>query len=82
MDPQKVTAVKEWVVPHDVHLLRSFMGLTNYFRQFLKGYSTVVAPLTSLIEKTEQWRCTQECQRAFEVVKNLLISAPVDVAKS
>ena len=44
---------------------------------FLEGYSTIVAPLTSLTKKTEQWGWTQECQQAFEAVKKLLISAHV-----
>ena len=77
VDPHKVAAVKDWAVPQDVHQLRSFLGLTNYFRKFLEGYSTIVAPLTSLTKKTEQWKWTQECQRAFEAVKKLLITAPV-----
>ena len=76
VDPHKVAAVKDWAVPQDVHQLRSFLGLTNYFRKFLAGYSTIVAPLTSLTKKTEQWKWT-ECQRAFEAVKKLLITAPV-----
>jgi hypothetical protein len=36
--PEKVRAVADWKVPRDVHGVRSFLGLANYFRRFLQGY--------------------------------------------
>ena len=57
--------------------LRSFLGLTNYFRKFWKNDSAVVAPLTRLTEKTKQWQWTTECQNAFDTVKEMLVKAPV-----
>ena len=77
MDPKKVSAVQDWNVPQDVGQLRSFLGLTNYFRKFLKNYSAVVAPLTRLTGKTKQWQWTTECQKAFTMVKEMLVKAPV-----
>jgi hypothetical protein len=37
VDPEKVRAVADWKVPRDVHGVRSFLGLANYFRRFLQG---------------------------------------------
>ena len=77
VDPKKVAAVQEWTVPQDVGQLRSFLGLTNYFRKFLENYSTVVAPLTRMTGKNVQWKWTKECQQAFVRVRNMLVHAPV-----
>jgi hypothetical protein len=48
VDPVKVAAVQNWPVPSDVRLLRGFLGLANYFRRFVQGFSTLVTPLTNL----------------------------------
>ena len=77
VDPRKVKAVEDWEVPKDVGQIRSFLGLANYFRRFLCGYSTMVAPLTALTRKTHPWVWTSECQKAFENVKRTLTNAPV-----
>ena len=77
VDPKKVAAVQDWTVPQDVGQLRSFLGLTNYFRKFLMNYSTIVAPLTKLTSKTSPWKWTKECQQAFIKVKHMLVNAPV-----
>ena len=42
VDPKKVQAVADWMVPKDVHGVRSFLGLANYFRRFLQGFSKMV----------------------------------------
>jgi hypothetical protein len=79
VDPKKGSAVQDWPKPKDVSHLRSFLGLANYFRRFLKSYSTVVAPLTSLLKKgktvKDDWN--QACDAAFNTVKRMLTTAPV-----
>ena len=77
VDPKKVKAVVEWPTPTDAHQLRSFLGLSNYFRRFLIGYSKVVAPLTALFKKDTPWLWTPERASAFAAVKHMLTSAPV-----
>ena len=47
-DPDKVKCVQEWPVPTDLHQLRQFLGLANYFRKFIYQYSKITAPLTNL----------------------------------
>jgi hypothetical protein len=44
VDPEKVRAVADWKVPKDVHGVRSFLGLANYFRRFLQAYSRWLFP--------------------------------------
>ncbi|GFS39102.1 retrovirus-related Pol polyprotein from transposon gypsy [Nephila pilipes] len=40
-DPEKISAVKNWSRPEDVHQLRSFRGLCTYYRKFVKGFFLV-----------------------------------------
>lgn len=77
VDPSKVAAVQKWPAPLDVSQVRSFLGLSNYFRAFIQGYSTLVRPLINLTKKGVSWAWTDECRLAFEGVKSALISAPV-----
>ncbi|KAL5512271.1 hypothetical protein ACEPAG_3556 [Sanghuangporus baumii] len=76
MDPKKTIAVQEWPVPKNVHELQQFLGLGNWLRRFVEGYSSVVKPLTSLTGKAE-WKWGEEEQRAFEELKERLSSPPV-----
>jgi hypothetical protein len=75
-DPRKVKIVEDWPVPKNLHE-RQFLGLANYFRKYMQGYSTVVAPLTSLTKKSNAWHWTPACQAAYEKVKALLTNAPL-----
>jgi RNase H-like domain found in reverse transcriptase/Reverse transcriptase (RNA-dependent DNA polymerase)/Integrase zinc binding domain/Chromo (CHRromatin Organisation MOdifier) domain/Retroviral aspartyl protease len=78
VDPKKTNAVRTWPKPSTTQELRSFLGLANYFRRFIQGYSTMVAPLTSLLQKENnisQWDGI--CDKAFGDVKEALAKAPV-----
>lgn len=51
MDEKKVQAILEWPAPRNMAKLQSFLGLMNYYRKFVKGYSKRVSPLTNLLRK-------------------------------
>jgi hypothetical protein len=51
MDPEKVAAVRDWPVPEKVRDVRSFLGFTNFYRHFVRGYSELVRSLTRLTHK-------------------------------
>uniref|UniRef100_A0A3Q7IU85 Reverse transcriptase/retrotransposon-derived protein RNase H-like domain-containing protein n=1 Tax=Solanum lycopersicum TaxID=4081 RepID=A0A3Q7IU85_SOLLC len=57
--------------------LRSFLGLTNYYRRFISGYSGIDAPLTELLKKNRLWLWSEECQEAFEGLKAAVTEEPV-----
>ena len=61
MDKGKVQAIMEWSVPTKVTELRSFLGLANYYRRFIKGYSKRVSPLTDLLKKDNPWDWSMQC---------------------
>ena len=48
IDPEKIKAIEDWLVPKDVTDIRSFMGITGYYRRFIEGFSRIANPITSL----------------------------------
>ena len=77
MDEAKIRAIQEWEAPMKVTELRSFLGLANYYRRSVSGYSAKVAPLTELLKKNCPWVWRKECQGAFEGLKTAVIEKPV-----
>ncbi|KAL5524985.1 hypothetical protein ACEPAF_8854 [Sanghuangporus sanghuang] len=76
MDPKKTAAVQDWPVPRNVHKLQQFLGLGNWLQHFVKDYSSVVKPLTTLMGKVE-WKWGEDEQAAFEELKRHLSSPPM-----
>ncbi|KAL0368286.1 UNVERIFIED_CONTAM: Transposon Tf2-12 polyprotein [Sesamum calycinum] len=77
MDRKKVQAVMDWGIPSKMADLRSFLGLANYYRRFIKGYSKIVNPLTDLLRKDQKWEWTVACEDAFKLLKQAISSQPV-----
>ena len=77
VDPQKVRAIESLTEPTDVKTLRSFLGKTNYFHDFIPEYSIIAAPLYELIKLEEPWLWTQVHTNAFNKLKRSLIEAPI-----
>ena len=51
VDPEKIEAIISWKRPKSVFEIRSFLGLTGYYRRFNEDFSQVVAPMTKLTRK-------------------------------
>lgn len=77
MDSAKVRAIQDWPTPATVSELRSFLGLANYYRRFIKGYSTIASPLTDLLKKEQRWSWSSTCEEAFDKLKTALATEPV-----
>ncbi|GJU48942.1 putative mitochondrial protein [Tanacetum coccineum] len=75
-DPSKVKAMQEWHVPMNIKKLRGFLGLTCYYRRFIKDYAIISNPLTDLLKKNSfEW--SSDAQVAFESLKSAMINALV-----
>jgi len=75
--PDKIGAVQKWPRPRSVTEVRSFLGLGNFYRRFVKGYSRLALPLTELTKDTAVFRWGDTEQKAFEALKATLCSPPV-----
>ena len=51
VDPNKIKAIKEWKFSSTIKQLRGFLGLTRYYRKFVKNYGRIPTPLTTLLKK-------------------------------
>jgi len=76
-DPEKTRMVSEWPVPVSVKEVRSLLGLAGYYRRFVKNYASIAAPLHCLTKKDQPFIWTEETQKAFEALKEVLTSPPV-----
>ncbi|XP_073701959.1 matrix-remodeling-associated protein 5 [Garra rufa] len=78
MDERKVTAVLEWPRPKTLKELQRFLGFSNFYRRFIRNFSTVAAPLTSMVKKGEKhltW--STEALHAFQELRQRFTTAPV-----
>ena len=76
-DPNKVSAVANWIPPSTTKGVREFLGFTGYYRRFVPDYSTVAQPLVRLLGKDCKFKWTDACQDAFRELRALLIKALV-----
>jgi hypothetical protein len=51
VDPEKIKTIDEWFTPRNVAEVRSFLGLVDYYRKFIEGFSKISHPITSLQKK-------------------------------
>jgi hypothetical protein len=77
VDPSKVRDVLNWSSPKNVQEIRSFHGLAGYYRRFIEGFSKIVKPLTTLLEKGKYFKWDEKCQASFEELKKRLTTAPM-----
>ena len=76
-NPERVSAVKEFPKPTSIHEVRQFLGLTSYYRRFVRNFARVAQPLHALTRKGALFDWSPECEAAFCSLKRLLISAPI-----
>jgi hypothetical protein len=63
--------------PTDVHTLRSFIGLCNYYRIYVQDFSTIAHPLYALLKKDVVWMWSEKAREAFNTLKEKLSKFPI-----
>jgi hypothetical protein len=77
IDPSKVKDVLSWSTPQNVLDIRSFLGLTGYYRRLIEGFSKISKPMTELLEKSKIFEWTPRCEASFQELKKRLTTAVV-----
>jgi hypothetical protein len=77
MNPSKVEGVSQWPTPTKVKHVQAFLGLANFYRRFIQNFAKITRPLTLLTCKDAPWEWTEECQTAFDTLKNAFTTAPI-----
>uniref|UniRef100_A0A8C5M9T8 Gypsy retrotransposon integrase-like protein 1 n=1 Tax=Leptobrachium leishanense TaxID=445787 RepID=A0A8C5M9T8_9ANUR len=78
MDPKKLEAISHWPLPKGLKAIQRFIGFSNYYRRFIKGFSSIIAPITALTRKggdTQNW--SSSALEAFERLKEAFSTAPI-----
>ncbi|KAK3520772.1 hypothetical protein QTP70_032340 [Hemibagrus guttatus] len=78
MDEKKVAAVRDWPTPTSVKELQQFLGFANFYRWFIKDYSSITSPLTNLLRnKPKALTWTPATTQAFDTLKKSFTIAPL-----
>ncbi|WVZ83843.1 hypothetical protein U9M48_030941 [Paspalum notatum var. saurae] len=76
VDPSKVKDVPNWKRLETVTEIGSFLGLAGYYRRFIKDFSKIAKPMTSLTKKNAKFVWGPKCEEGFRELKKLLTTAP------
>ncbi|UYV82714.1 SETMAR [Cordylochernes scorpioides] len=75
-DQEKIGTVRDFATPRSLKEVRSFLGLSSYYRRFIPNYAHVAQPSNDLLKKDSAFNWNREEQNAFEALKSTLISEP------
>ena len=72
MEEEKVKEVLEWLTPKCVKDVQKFLGLVNYYCQFIEGFVSIARPLHDMVKKEKKWEWTEKQKKAFRELKELV----------
>ena len=75
--PDTCKAVQNFPRPTNVKQVRSFLGLSGFYRKYIEHYSKIATPLTNLTKKNVPFQWDELCQTVFELLKSALSSPPI-----
>lgn len=77
MDSTKIECIRNWNTPVNVKDIQAFLGFANFYRRFIKSFSTIARPLTELTKKNATWNWSLSCQKAFDKLKGEFVKSPI-----
>jgi len=79
LSPRHTEVIHKFKQPTNVHEIQRFLGLTSYFRKFIKDFSLKVRPLQNLLRKDNAFCFDDECLKSFNLLKKELVTYPARV---
>lgn len=76
-DPEKVEKVLNYPIPTNIKKLRTFIGMANYYRNYIPNFANISIPLAEMTHKNVDFNWNDACQNAFDVLKKKLTSCPI-----
>ncbi|GJZ44929.1 reverse transcriptase domain-containing protein [Tanacetum coccineum] len=73
----KINIISKLLPPTNIKGVRSFLGHASFYRRFIKDFSKIARPITKLLEKDTPFEFNDECQKAFDLLKEKLTCALV-----
>jgi hypothetical protein len=78
MDLEKVRAITEWPSPSNIFEVRSFHGLTSFYRNFIRHFSGICAPILDTVKKKHaSFSWIEESEKSFKVLKENITEQPI-----
>ena len=77
MEKEKIKGVLEWLTLKCIKDVQKFLGLANYYCQFIEGFATIARLLHDLVKKDKKWDWTERQEKAFKELKEWFTKEPV-----
>ena len=77
IDPEKVKSIIEWPTPTNKKEVQSFLGFANFYRKFIRNYSEIATPLTSLTRNEVTFIWSDKAEASFRKLQKLFITGPM-----
>ena len=76
-DQEKSRAMKDFPKPKNADEVRRFVAFANYYRKFIPIFASIALPLNKLLKKDVEFNFNNDCENAFEIIKQILISPEI-----
>ena len=70
MEEEKIKGVLDWPTLKGVKDVQKFLGLINYYQQFIKDFTIIARPLHDMVKKNQKWDWTENQEKAFQDLKD------------
>ena len=75
--PEKLDSIKKMPAPTTPKEIKQFLGLVGYYRKFIPRFVDIARPMINLTKEDIPFEWTMQCQAAFEMLKEAIITSPI-----